>query len=161
MGAEQGLAGTTASAENEGSRSAGGPIDAKALADVVLHAALDKKALDPMILEVGELVGYAEYFVLVSARNPRQVRAIAEAVRTQIKKDHGLHPIGMEGTETNKWVLVDYDDVVLHVFQEGTRTFYDLEGLWSEAKRLPVPEVAGHGFDDDEDDDDEPHFILP
>jgi ribosome-associated protein len=62
-------------------------------------------------------------------------------VRQVLKHEHGLMPVGIEGTETGKWVLVDYDDVVLHVFLEGTREFYDLENLWAEAPRLPVPEV--------------------
>jgi ribosome-associated protein len=117
------------------------PIEARELADVVVRAALEKKALDPMVLEVGEMVGYAEYFVIVSARNPRQAKAIAEEVRQVLKHELGLMPVGMEGTETGKWVLLDYDDVVLHVFLEGTRSFYDLETLWSDAPRMPVPEV--------------------
>lgn len=100
------------------------------------------------MLEVGDLVGYAEIFVIVSARNPRQVRAIAEGVRTALKHDHNIHAIGIEGQETGKWVLVDYDDVVLHVFLEGTRSFYDLEGLWAEAPRLPVPEQPERESDD-------------
>jgi ribosome-associated protein len=117
------------------------PIEARELADLIVRTALEKKATEPLVLEVGDLVGYAEYFVIVSGRNPRQVKAIADEVRQVLKHEHGLMPVGIEGTETGKWVLVDYDDVVLHVFLEGTREFYDLENLWSEAPRLPVPEV--------------------
>ncbi len=144
------------------------PIDAKTLADAVLSAALDKKAFDPAMLEVVDAVGYADVFVIVSARNPRQVRAIADSVRQVLKHDHGLLPRGVEGMETGQWVLVDFDDVVLHVFQDGSRGFYDLEGLWADAPRLAVPEVDG-GFGDDVDDDDDddlyddeaPLFTLP
>lgn len=130
------------------------PIESRALAEAVLAAALDKKAFDPAILGVADLVGYADWFVIVSARNPRQVAAIAEGVRQTMKAAHGLLPVGTEGLETARWVLVDYGDVVLHVFQEGARSFYDLEGLWSEAPRLPVPELPGHEAD-------EPLFSLP
>lgn len=142
------------------------PIDAKQLADIVLSAALDKKAFDPAILEVTEIVGYADYMVIVSARNARQVRAVAESVRQALKREHGLLPVGVEGTETGTWVLVDFDDVVLHVFQESARGFYDLEALWVQAPRLPVPQAPGFDTDDGEDDDDSeeidaPLFTLP
>lgn len=124
------------------------PIHPNELAELILRNALDKKAQDPVMLEVGDLVGYAEVFVIVSARNPRQVRAIAEGVRTALKNEQHIQPVGIEGLESSKWVLVDYDDVVLHVFLEGTRSFYDLEGLWAEAPRLPVPEQPEREPDD-------------
>lgn len=107
-----------------------------------MTAALEKKAFDPVILAVADLVGYADYFVIVSARNPRQVRAIATEVRQILKHQHDVLPVGMEGQETGKWVLLDYGDVVLHVFQEGARAFYDLDGLWGDAPKLPLPEGA-------------------
>lgn len=134
-------------------------IDSRELAEVVLEAALDKKASDPAILAVADLVGYADYFVIVSARNPRQVRAIAEAVRQTLKHDHDRLPVGVEGKGSGKWMLVDFGDVVLHVFHEGSRPFYDLEGLWSDAPRLPVPETPM--FVDDDEDDDLPLFTVP
>lgn len=130
-------------------------IEAKQLASVVLDLALDKKAFDPAILAVADLVGYADYFVIVSARNPRQVRAIADGVRQAMKHEHEQLPVGMEGKESGKWVLLDYGDVVLHVFHEGSRAFYDLEGLWADAPRLPVPDDAQFP------DDDRPLFSLP
>lgn len=130
------------------------PIDSKQLADVILHAALEKKAFEPVILDVVELVKYCDYFVIVSARNPRQVRAIADEVRHVLKKDYSLLPISVEGAAGGNWLLVDFDDVVLHVFQESARVFYDLEGLWRDAPRLPVPEVAAV-------DEDRPLFSLP
>jgi ribosome-associated protein len=120
------------------------PIESKQLADLVLAAALEKKAFEPTMLGVADVVGYADFFVIVSARNPRQVRAIAESVVSTLKQQHGILPSGKEGMETGRWVLVDYGDVVLHVFQEGTRTFYDLEGLYADAPRMPVPDVPGH-----------------
>ncbi len=130
------------------------PIESQDLAMAALKVALDKKATDPAILGVAEVVGYADWFVIVSARNPRQVGAIADGIRQTIKKDHDLLPLGVEGMEACRWVLVDYGDVVIHIFQEGTRGFYDLEGLWSEATRLEVPDVPVHPAD-------EPLFSLP
>ncbi|MCB9664389.1 MAG: ribosome silencing factor [Alphaproteobacteria bacterium] len=133
-------------------------MEAKQLADVVLTAALEKKAIDPAILAVADLVGYADYFVIVSGRNPRQVRAIASEVRQHLKHQHDILPVGMEGQETGKWVLLDYGDVVLHVFQEGARAFYDLDGLWADAPRLPLPEGVVLPPTDDLD---VPSFSLP
>jgi ribosome-associated protein len=132
----------------------GGTIESRQLAELIIETALEKKAFDPAILDVAALVGYADYFVLVSAQNTRQVRAIADEVRHKLKAEHRLLPVGVEGTETNKWVLVDYDDVVLHVFLDGARAFYDLEGLWSEAPRLPVPEASSSA-------EEAPFFMLP
>lgn len=129
----------------------------------MLAAALDKKAFYPVMLEVTEAVGYADVFVIVSARNPRQVRAVADAVRQTLKHDHDLLPRGVEGTQTGQWVLVDYEDVVLHVFHEASRGFYDLEGLWADATRLEVPDVGDDDDDDDDDftEDEAPLFTLP
>ncbi len=145
------------------------PSEPLALARAILHEALEKKAFEPAILDVGELVGYTDYVVLVSARNPRQVRAVADAVKRLFKSaEPPLLPIGSEGTETGRWVLVDYDDVVLHVFTQEARGFYDLDGLWADAPRLEVPRVPEPGFGpDDEDDafddadDERPLFTLP
>lgn len=121
---------------------------------MIVRTALDKKATSPAILDVADLLGYADYFVVVNGRGPRQVRAIADAVRQTLKHDHDLLPRGTEGKDGGRWVLVDFDDVVLHVFQESAREFYDLDGLWDEAPRLPVPEH-------EVEDDDKPLFILP
>lgn len=118
------------------------PIDPRTLAELLVKLAVDMKATDPAILEVGPTVGYTDYMVIVSARNPRLVRAIAEEIRVRVKQEHDLLPVGVEGLEAGTWVLVDYDDVVLHVFHDETRRFYDVEGLWSDAKRLPVPATA-------------------
>ena len=128
-------------------------IESKAIADFIAQAAAAKKAVDVVLLDVVELVGYADIFVLCTARNARQVRAIAQEVRRVMKSDRGLVPTGVEGTEKGRWVLVDYDDVVLHVFDEPSRGFYDLEGLWADAPRLPTPESA--------DVPEEPFFSLP
>jgi ribosome-associated protein len=108
------------------------------------------------ILDMRELVDYCDVFVICSATNRRQVQAIAEAVRSFGKKELGLKPQATEGLEAARWVLVDFGDVVLHVFDQPLRGFYNLDGLWSDAPRLPVPEGSDLPFvDDDTDDDDE------
>ena len=113
------------------------------LASALSKAALEKKALDVAILDMRNLVSYTDAFVLCTATNPRQVKAIADYVREVAKKEFGRLPTGTEGSEMARWVLVDFGDVVVHVFDGPLRGFYNLDGLWSDAPRLPVPEVAG------------------
>ena len=102
---------------------------------------MEKKAFDVAILDMRKLVDYTDTFVICSARNRRQVQAIAEEVR-RVGKSLGCAPRGTEGAEAARWVLVDLGPVVVHVFDEPLRGFYDLEALWRDAPRLPVPEVA-------------------
>lgn len=105
------------------------------------NAALDKKALDPVILHVEELLAYCSHFVVLGGSSGRQVRAIANHVLSVAKDELGLRPISVEGLEQGKWVLVDLGDVVVHVFDGPLRGFYDLEGLWREVERVPIPGV--------------------
>ena len=102
--------------------------------------ALDKKALDVKILCISELSSLTDYLVLVSGTSDRQVQAIAESVRLEHKQHNELSPIAVEGMKEGRWVLLDYGDVMVHVFQQDVRSFYDLDGLWSEAPQLPVSE---------------------
>lgn len=90
-------------------------------------------------MDVGELLVVTDYFVVCTGRNDRQVRTIAEEVELRLKRA-GLKPIGVEGADEGKWILVDFADVVVHVFQPEEREFYRLEKLWGEAKRLALPE---------------------
>ena len=117
------------------------PIEPDTFATVVATAALEKKALDLSILDLRGRIDYADIFVLCSATNPRQVVAIADAVRQTVKQKHDRLPRSVEGMQAARWVLVDFGDVVLHVFDQSARGFYDLDGLWSDAERLPSPEV--------------------
>ncbi len=111
------------------------------------EAAAEKKAEDIIVMDVGGLLVVTDYFVICTGRTDRQVRSIAEEVELKLKHA-GLAPIGVEGSEEGKWVLVDFVDVVVHVFQPEEREFYRLEKLWGEAKRLELPEsVAGPGAD--------------
>lgn len=110
-------------------------LDGIALAKVALDAALEKKALEPVLLEVHDLCSYAEYILLVSGRSDRQVDAIAEGVRDALRL-RGRRPLGVEGE--GHWSLLDYGDVVVHVFHHPAREHYDLEGLWIEAPRIEI-----------------------
>ena len=100
------------------------------------RTAAEKLGTDTVVLEVGDVLSIVEYFVVTSAPNTRQVRTIAEDVEEQIKKAGGPGPLRVEGTDDATWILMDYGDVVVHVFLQETREFYDLERLWSDVGRL-------------------------
>ncbi len=116
------------------------PIRSEDLATALAEAALDKKAQDLVILDMRELVFYTDLFILCSASNPRQVKAIAEHLRAFAKKEWSLIAEGAEGLESGRWALVDFGDVVVHIFDGALRGFYNLDGLWADAPRLPAPE---------------------
>jgi ribosome-associated protein len=101
-------------------------------------AVLGKKALDVVILNVGDLTSLADAFIICSGRSNRQVTAIAEYIRATLKKK-GLSPLSIEGLKEGHWVLMDYGNVVIHVFYDSVRRFYDLEGLWADAPRISTP----------------------
>lgn len=106
-------------------------------ARIALEAALDKLALDPLVLDVHDVVSFADVFVILSGRSERQVRSIAEAIAEALAK-RGERPLGIEGLDEGAWVLMDLADVVVHVFQEEVRRRYDLERLWSDAATLEL-----------------------
>ncbi|WP_426749224.1 ribosome silencing factor [Myxococcus sp. Y35] len=109
---------------------------AKALAHRIGNLLVDKKAQDVVILDVRGMTSYADYFVIASGESDRQVSAMAENVQVQLKTgDEPLRPIGTEGLETGQWVLLDYGEVVAHLFLTDLRAHYDLEGLWADASR--------------------------
>jgi ribosome-associated protein len=98
---------------------------------------MDKKALEPVLLDLSEEDSYTDYLLIVSAKSDRQVRAIAEHV-VEMLGEHGLRPLGVEGAREGRWTLVDFGDLVVHVFSHSLREFYDLEGLWVDAKHVPL-----------------------
>jgi ribosome-associated protein len=102
-----------------------------------LTLALERKALEPVLLDVRQLCSFCNYQLVVSGRSDRQVEAIADAIELGLKAD-GLRPIGAEGARTGQWALLDYGDFVVHVFLHAAREHYDLEGLWSDAPRIPI-----------------------
>lgn len=99
--------------------------------------ALDKKAKDVIILELKGLSSITDYFVICSGGNPAQIRAIAEAIQEGFSK-RKFSLFGKEGLDSARWVLLDYSDVVINIFHEDTRSYYDLEKLWMDAPRIPV-----------------------
>jgi ribosome-associated protein len=103
--------------------------------DLYVKAALGRKAIGLVILDVRELTSVADVFMVCSGRSNRQVTAIADYILTNLKK-HGLKPLSVEGKKEGHWVLMDYGHVVIHIFYESIRSFYDLEGLWNDAKRI-------------------------
>ncbi len=113
--------------------------DSRARALRGVNAALEKKAKDLVILNVKEISAFADYFIICSGTSDRQVRAIAAAIQENLKKA-GILPLGIEGEAAGQWVLMDYDDVIIHIFLDPVRTFYDLERLWSEAPRMDIPD---------------------
>ena len=107
--------------------------------DFYIEAILGKKAFNVVALDVAELTSYADVFIFCSGRSNRQVGAIADHIQTNLKKKHKIKPISVEGTKDGHWVLMDYGHVIIHVFYEPVREFYDLEGLWIDAKRILTP----------------------
>jgi ribosome-associated protein len=103
------------------------------------RAALDRKAYDLVVLETAGVSSIADYFIICSGRSDTQVQAIAEAVEAQLGA-HGARPLAVEGLAHGQWVLIDYGDVVVHVFYVPVRGFYDLERLWMRAPRVDLPE---------------------
>ncbi len=113
--------------------------DSKTKSLLCLKAALEKKAQDPVLLELKGISSITDYFLLCSGRSDRQVQAIAQGIEEALKKK-GIRPLGQEGMAGGRWILLDYDDVVVHVFLDPVRKFYDLEGLWIDAQRIDVQE---------------------
>ena len=105
-----------------------------------MESAIEKKAFSLQILNVEGLISYCDRFVICSGSSSRQVRAIADNVMQILKKEHNLLPIGVEGRGAEKWVLVDFGDVVLHVFTSEARGYYSLEELWMDAPQIPLSE---------------------
>ena len=106
------------------------------------QAASSKKATDPIVLDVGDVLAITDAFVIASASNTRLVRTIAEEVEQQLTEAGGPKPLRVEGLDDLHWVLMDYGTFVVHVFLQETREYYELERLWSDVPRVEWAEVA-------------------
>ena len=109
------------------------PLPGEELARLAAEYADDKKAQDIVELDLRGVVGYTDYFVICTGASDRQVKAIHDGIHLAMKDEHGLLPRRVEGLGESSWVLMDYLDVVVHVFTPQTRSFYRLEHLWGEA----------------------------
>lgn len=105
-----------------------------------MEAALARKPVEPVLLDVSGAASYTDHLLILGGRSQRQVEAIAEAVQ-QGMKQRGHDPLGIEWERGSHWILLDYGDVVVHVFHEDVRGYYDLEGLWLDAPRIPIAEA--------------------
>lgn len=114
------------------------PSSSQEKAFLCARALLDRKAIDLVILEVKDLSSFTDYFLICSGNSDRQVQAIASHIEERLGKK-GIHPLGIEGKREGRWTLLDYGDVVVHIFFHPVREFYDLERLWSEATRVELP----------------------
>ncbi len=125
------------------------PMTSEQKIDCILEAAYQKSALEPVAIDVREHCSYTSYVVIVSARSERQVGAIAEQVLVSLK-EVGVPSLGSEGKKQQHWALVDFGDVIVHVFHHPMRTHYNLEGLWADAKQLDIdiPEDAHMSLED-------------
>jgi ribosome-associated protein len=110
---------------------------------VAATAAASKTDEDTVLIEVAEVLPLVQYFVITGGRNPRQVKTIAETVEERVRAAGGPSPVRTEGLDTLQWVLVDYGDVVVHVFHDDARRFYELERLWGDRPRIDWRSPAG------------------
>ena len=116
-------------------------LSSDGLVALVAETLVANKGLEPMILQVKGLCSFSDYFVICSGGSRRHVLALAQHLQEALGQA-GFKPLGVEGLEDGHWVLLDYNDVVIHLFVKPLRDFYDLEGLWVEATRLPAEDFS-------------------
>ena len=115
-----------------------GVMDPADLAKTIADLAADKKAIDLVELDVADILDYTDRFIICSGNTDRQTKAIADGVQEGLKKDHGIMPRRIEGLPEARWILMDYLDVVVHVFTPEAREYYRHEQLWGEAPKRAV-----------------------
>lgn len=107
---------------------------------LAIRCAQDKKGIDIRGLDLREIATFTEYFILVTGSNQRQVQAIADDINEKLKSELSVKPVRIEGYTAAEWVLLDYGDFIVHIFDKDARDFYDLERLWLDAGRVEIPE---------------------
>lgn len=115
-------------------------MNSKEMAKLVCSALEEKKAEDIKVINIEEVSVLADYFIIASGTNRNQVQAMSDSVEETLGKE-GIHPKQIEGYQTANWVLLDYGDVIVHVFDEENRLFYDLERIWRDGKSMAVEEL--------------------
>jgi len=121
-------------------------LSSKDLAVLVARTADDKKATDTLIIEVGPILAITEYFVITSASNRRLVRSLTDDLEFKVREETGRSPLRVEGAREQQWVLIDYGDIVVHIFSDETRSFYEIERLYRDATFVewaPPPPIPG------------------
>ncbi len=119
--------------------------------EIYINAVLGKKALRVVVLDLRGIAAFTDTFIICSGRSNRQVTAIAEHIEAELKKQ-GKRPLSVEGAKEGHWALLDYGHVVIHVFYESGREFYNLEGLWSDAKKVNIEHLLTKSAEEPEDE---------
>lgn len=119
--------------------------------EMYVKAVAGKKALRVIMLDVRDIATFTDTFIICSGRSNRQVTAIAEHIEAELKSQ-GKRPLSVEGVKEGHWALLDYGDVIIHVFYESVREFYNLEGLWSDARKVNIDHLLSKAEDTFEDD---------
>jgi len=130
------------------------PVESMSSRDKALLCAaeaVERKATDLVLLDVAPIASFADYFVICSGKSSRQVQGIADNIEAALRKRR-IRPLGVEGRTEGRWILMDYGDVIVHIFYEPVRGFYDLESLWDDAARVPweAPVEVRDRADEDE-----------
>jgi ribosome-associated protein len=107
---------------------------------LALHCADEKKGVKTTALDLREIASFTEFFIITGGTNQRQVQAISDEIEEQLKKQFSQKPIRIEGYNAAEWILMDYGDFIVHIFEQKAREFYDLERLWRDAKKVDLPE---------------------
>ncbi len=107
---------------------------------LAIVSASEKKAFDIVALDLREVTSFAEFFVIASGANQRQVQAISDEINEKLKEQLKARPLRIEGYASGEWILLDYGDFIIHIFEQKAREFYDLERLWRDAKKVEIPE---------------------
>jgi ribosome-associated protein len=107
---------------------------------LAIKCAADKKAFDLVALDLRDIASFTEFFIIASGSNQRQVQAIADEINEQLKKQLETRPVRIEGYNSADWILLDYGDFVVHIFNGESREFYDLARLWRDARKVEIPE---------------------
>ena len=107
---------------------------------LAIRCAADRKAYDMTVLDLRQIASFAEFFVIASGANQRQVQAVSDEIEEQLKKQLSRRPVRIEGYSGAEWVLMDYGDFIVHIFNKEAREFYDLERLWRDAGKVSLPD---------------------
>ena len=121
--------------------------EARKLAAAAARVALENNGSDVMVIDVSDQSAEFDLFVLATGTSRRQLHAISEQIDDALQKELGDKRLGIEGYEESRWIVLDYGSVIIHLFDDETREYYDLESLWADGKRVPLSELGLEGVD--------------